>query len=117
MAVKHFFAVLPLCAELFVALGGAVGLEQSRECAKVYSCRILLEIPAHKPCLQSWNWRERERERGKEKGKEVKQVGHRGVIKDLQRRQREKTERENIVNRLVNGEQPLRARLKTRGLK
>lgn len=51
------------------------------------------------------------------KEKEVKQGGHRGVIKDLQRRQREKTERVNIVNRLVNGEQLPRARLKTKGLK
>lgn len=39
------------------------------------------------------------------------------MIKDLERRQRDKTERENIVNRLVNGEQPPRARLKTKGLK
>lgn len=47
----------------------------------------------------------------------MKQGGHRGAIKDLQRRQRDKTERENKVNRLVNGEQPPRARLKTKGLK
>lgn len=39
------------------------------------------------------------------------------MIKDLQRRQREKTERKNIANRLVDGKQPPRARLKTKGLK
>lgn len=47
----------------------------------------------------------------------MKQGGHRGVIKDLQRRQREKTERKNIANGLVDGKQPPRARLKTKGLK
>lgn len=67
VAVKHFFSVLPLCAELFVALRGAVGLEQSRQCAKAYSCRTSLEIPARKPCLQSCNWKEKERERERER--------------------------------------------------
>lgn len=70
-----------------MALRGAVGLEQSRQCAKAYSCRTSLEIPARKPCLQSRNWRER--------GREVRQGGHRGVIKGFHQKQRGKTEREN----------------------
>lgn len=81
MAVKHFFSVLPLCVELFVALRGAVGLEQSRQCAKPYSCRTSLEIPARKRCLQSCN----QRERG------VIQGGQAGVIKGFQGKQGGKT--------------------------